>query len=79
MARGWESKSVEAQQEDALRSRPTGPALTAEQRAALETRRTLELTRARAADDLTRATSPHHRRMLEAAIASLDDQLSKLQ
>ena len=76
MARGFESKSVEFQQEEAQRDRPVKPALTAEQKAALERRETLELTRARAAADLSRATAPAHRRMLEQALAALDEELA---
>jgi hypothetical protein len=79
MARGWESKSVEAQQDEASRERVKKPQLTAEQRAVAERRATLELTRARAADDLTRATAAHHRKMLEQAIATIDEQLAQLE
>ena len=34
------------------------------------------MARARAADDLSRATAPAHRAMLETAIAALDQQLA---
>ena len=78
MARGWESKSIESQQEEAARERVTKPALTPQQRVDLERRRTLELSRARAEADLARATSPAHRRMLEQTIAAIDAQLSQL-
>lgn len=78
MARGWESKSVEAQQDDALRRETRRPPLSeAEQRTAAR-RRTLLLARTRAEDDLSRATAPQHRRMLEEAIAALDAQLAEL-
>jgi hypothetical protein len=75
MARGFESKQVEFQQEEAQRGRTLKPALSAVERAALERRQSLELARSRAAADLQRATKPAHRRMLEQAIAALDDQL----
>ena len=78
MARGWESKSVEAQQEEAARQPAARPPLTAEQRAAAERRRTLELSRARAVDDLRRATAPQHRQMLEQALQAIDQQLTEL-
>jgi hypothetical protein len=78
MARGWESKSIEAQQEEASRSRKTRPALTEEQRRHHEKRRTLELARTRTADDLARATAPSHRQMLQHALAALDAQLQQL-
>jgi hypothetical protein len=79
MARGFESKSVEAQQEEAARGKVKArPQMTADQQAAEHRRRALELTRARACDDLSRATAPAHRRMLEQAIAALDKQLNDL-
>ncbi len=79
MARGWESKAVEAQQEDA--SRPRAPRLnpTREELDRREKTQTLELTRSRLVGDLTRATATAHRKMLEQAIASLDEQLAALQ
>jgi hypothetical protein len=78
MARGWESKSVEAQQDEASRDQVRKPNLTPEQRATADRRATLELTRARAVADLGRATAPHHKRMLEAALEALDSQLAGL-
>jgi hypothetical protein len=79
MARGWESKSIEAQQEEASRSRAKGPALTEAQRVAAERRRTLQLTRTRAEADLARATAPAHRRMLEQALEAIDQQIASLE
>jgi hypothetical protein len=78
MARGFESKNVEFQQEEAARGRTVKPPLSPEQKARTEQRTTLELARARAADDLSRATVPAHRRMLEQAIAALDTRLREL-
>lgn len=78
MARGWESKAIEAQQDEAQRTRPGRPALSDEQRLLADRRRTLELTRARALDDLNRATAAGHRRMLEQTLAAIDEQLAQL-
>ena len=78
MARGWESKSIEAQQDEAQRGRVVRAELTPEQRALEERRQMLILTRSRALADLERATAPPHRRMLEQAIAVLDEQLAQL-
>jgi hypothetical protein len=78
MASGWESKSVEAQQEDA-RGAARGPSRSPEALAARERRRALELARTRARNDLTRATAPAHRQMLESAIAALDRQIAELE
>jgi hypothetical protein len=79
MARGFESKSVEAQQEEALRrsSAPRKAEVTPEARVAEEQRRGLELTRIRMQRDLSRAVVPAHRRMLEEAIAALDKQIEQ--
>lgn len=78
MARGWESKNIESQQEEASRKRPTSPKLTPDERDRLGQRHSLELARRRAVADLARATAPAHRRMLEQAIAALDEQLNRL-
>jgi hypothetical protein len=78
MARGWESKAVEAQQEEALRERKRTPPISDAERTRQERRRTLELARASAAEDLARATAAPHRRMLEGALQALDEQLRAL-
>lgn len=78
MARGFDSKFVEAQQEEATRDKRIGPALTPEQREQLTRRKALELSRARAEADLARATSPAHKQMLTHAIQALDQQLENL-
>jgi hypothetical protein len=77
MARGWESKSVESQQEARV-DRPRGPAAPPPSRQAAEAaarRQTLELALARARADLVSARVPAHRRMLEQAIEALVAQL----
>ena len=79
MARGWESKSIEAQQDEAERSRAVRSPLTQQQRELQERLRTLMMSRSRAVADLGRATLPSHRKMLERAIAALDEQISQLQ
>jgi hypothetical protein len=71
MARGWESKAVEAQQEaaDTHTAAPTsghGP------RPMDSAHSTLMLARTRALADLQLACVPAHRAMLEGAIATLD-------
>jgi hypothetical protein len=79
MARGFESKSVEFQQEEAQRGKKVKAALTAEEKMAHDRRQGLKLARTRAAADLSRATAPAHRRMLEEALASLDARLAQLE
>lgn len=78
MARGFDSKFVEAQQEEATRGRKIGPSLTPEQRHAHLQRQALELSKARAVADLSRATIPAHKQMLAQAIKALDAQLALL-
>jgi hypothetical protein len=75
MARGFESKMVEFQQEEAARGRTKGAPLSADEQERRRRREGLELARARAAADLERATAPAHKRMLEQALATLDEQL----
>ena len=78
MARGWESKSVEAQQEDRARRDQTVKRLTPQEAAQAARRRTIELARARAVADLAAARSPAHRAMLEAALKALDEDIGCL-
>ena len=79
MARGWESKNIEAQQAE-REAASTAPArtLTPEEMAAAARRRMLEVARARAVADRAAARSPAHRAMLDAAIKALDEQLNEL-
>jgi len=77
MARGWESKGVESQQE--LRSgADRGEALTPEEREVRRKRESLELDRRRVLNDLEAATSPARRAYLERALAFLDGEIAKL-
>jgi hypothetical protein len=76
MARGFESKDVEYQQSEAERVKTLGRALTAEERVALDRRRTIELALARARADLAAARTPAHRKMLNDAIVALEQQLA---
>ena len=77
MARGWESKSVEQQQEEHL-EQPKGshPVVSAEQQERKRKREGLALSRKRLAQQLEAASHPRHRHMLEAALADLDRQLA---
>ena len=80
MARGWESKSVESQQEERERQLADAgrPELSAAEAARLERRRTLELALSRARADEARATAPAYRKMLAEAVAALQAQLDAL-
>ncbi len=78
MARGWESKSVESQIEDAGSRSNLGEPLTAEQRAIWEKLQDLELSRRRVLQDLETARSALRRTALEQALAFLDQEIRKL-
>lgn len=76
MARGWESKAVEAQQEAAATNTRTAAPLSAADAARRAERMTLQLARARAQADLQTACASAHRAMLEQAIADLDKKIA---
>ncbi len=79
MARGWESKAIEAQQQDYEQPAGKGEALSAIERAAIDERRTLELARARTLADLSASTSPAYRSMLQHALKAIDERIGSLQ
>ena len=79
VARGFESKAVEAQQEAAQQRRPMGPPVNRDDAARRAERATLTLARTRAAADLEHASAPAHRAMLERAIVDLDLRIAALQ
>ena len=79
MARGWESKSVESQQHEALATKVTRPALTPEQRIRAERRTSLELALARAQAELQAACQPAYRDMLRLKLEALRSQLAELE
>jgi hypothetical protein len=76
MARGFESKDVEYQQDDALRERAARRGPSPAERDDTGRKRSIELALARSRGDLAKATTPAHRRMLEQAIADLERQLT---
>jgi len=78
MARGWESKSIESQQADAVADRSRKAALTPQALAMEARRRELNLARSRVVADLERATAPAHRQMLERALADLDAKIREV-
>lgn len=79
MARGWESKSVEAQQSEAEQSSgPPKPLLSPEQRVNLQKKQGLLLQRKRVAEQLAAVTNPQYRKMLEGALADLEARIAEL-
>jgi hypothetical protein len=80
MARGWESKSIEAQQSEALAEpRRSRSILTPDQAQLRRKIEGLALSRLRVLQQLEAAHDPRHTRMLQQALADLDRQLHDLQ
>jgi hypothetical protein len=77
MARGWESKSVEAQQE-ARDPRGNQPRETQEELEQRRKRESLEVSRRRIAAELKKSRSDVHRTALQNALQHLDGELKKL-
>jgi hypothetical protein len=79
MARGWESKSVEAQQEAASEVRPaTRPPLSPADKVKLQKKEGLLLNRKRILQQIEDAGSERYRAMLEEALAELDRKIADL-
>jgi hypothetical protein len=77
MARGWESKSVEQQQEERLAQRDGArPVVSTEQQERNRKREGLALSQKRLTQQLEAADNPHYRQMLERSLADLDRQLA---
>jgi len=77
MARGWESKSVEQQQEEmSERQKTVGAPISPDEQQRNRKRERLLLSRKRLTQQLQAAYNPRHRQMLEQAITELDRQLS---
>lgn len=79
MARGWESKSVESQQEESFREaeQRDPQTLSPEGRARRERLASLELSRARTLDQLERATGAAHRAMLKRTLLALERDIAE--
>lgn len=79
MARGWESKSVESQQESAAAARSVQANRDDRQaRARKQERGDLELSRTRIVRELAAAVHPRHREQLEIALRFLDEKIAQL-
>lgn len=78
MARGFDSKSVESQQEDAQRGRTLKPALTEEQKVAQSRKGVLELALAQTQAEMSAACRPAHREMLKLRLEAIQAQIRDL-
>jgi len=78
VARGWESKSIESQQQDAEERSAVRPAVSAEESKRQALKDSLLLSRTRVLRDLESARHPRHEQILRGALAHLDAQLAAL-
>jgi len=79
VARGWESKSVEEQQAQAVsKASPATAPLTPAQSAVARRKQGLVLSRQHVLQQLEAAKSVRHRDILQNALADLDRQLAQL-
>jgi hypothetical protein len=80
MARGWESKSVEQQQEErSAQPKNLRAPISPEDQQRNRKREGLLLSRGRLIQQLQAATNPRRRQMLEQSVAELDSQVSALE
>jgi hypothetical protein len=81
MARGWESKAIEDQIDEAQAKKETRrrPRLTPDETEQLKRKEALLLERARLVRDMERAYMRRHLVVLERALAYIDTQLAKLE
>lgn len=78
MARGWESKAIESQQDDAAQKVVGGQDLTPEQRERAARRGGLELALAQTQAEIGAACRPAHREMLRLRLDAIQAQLGDL-
>jgi hypothetical protein len=79
MARGWESKAIEAQVEAASNDDSKNvKRLTPAQLEADRKKKSMLLSRSRILQDLNESKSPRYKKILTAALADLDEKLSQL-
>lgn len=80
MARGWESKSVEDQMEEARRSQAelSGRVQSPEERERERKVEGLRLERSRLIEQLNRARSAAHQRIIQQSLKAIEDKIAAL-
>lgn len=78
MARGWESKAIESQQDDSRARGPAGPAPSPEELERRQKAATITMALADVTAQLQAACRPVHRDMLRQRVAALEELLSAL-
>ena len=81
MARGWESKSIEAQIESAADRKPAHreTKLSPEQIQTMRDRENLELSRTRVQCELASSTNPRYQEILRRGLADLEAKIAQLE
>jgi hypothetical protein len=78
MARGWESKSVEAQQAEANdKSAKPHARMSADEAARWREKENLRLSRQQVLQQLEASQNPRHRKLLEDTLADLEEKIKK--
>ena len=80
MARGWESKAVEDQMEEArrLQGERTSPVQSPEMIERARRIENLRLARSRLAEQLSRARSETHRAMIQQSLRAIEEEIAAL-
>jgi hypothetical protein len=78
MARGWESKAVESQQDEATRQAQRKPPRSSEDIVRDERRAALEMALVQTQAELGAACRPAHREMLQLRLTAIRDELAAL-
>jgi hypothetical protein len=78
MARGFESKSVESQQEESQRAKTMRPALSAEEFARHSRKEGLEMALAQTQAEMAASCKPAHREMLKLRLEAIQAQMRDL-
>ena len=78
MARGFESKSVESQQEEAQRSKSMRPAMSPDELVRQDRKAGLELALAQTQSEMKAACRPAHREMLKLRLEAIQGQIRDL-
>jgi hypothetical protein len=78
MARGFESKSVESQQEEAQRKKVTRPPMSPEEQARQSRKAGLELALAQTQSELMAACNAAHKEMLRLRLEAIQAQIRDL-
>jgi len=80
VARGWESKSIEAQQADAEEKKtPARPRATPEEAARCREQENLRLARQRVLQQIAANPNPRYRKLMQDSLADLEGKLRRLE